>query len=48
MGEPSSSFRDYPRKPFTLPELHLLDVKATETGPFPDPFEFPDILQQES
>ena len=33
------------RKTFVKPELRVLDVKGTETGPFPDPFEFPTILQ---
>lgn len=33
------------RKPFVKPELQVLDIKETETGPFPDPFEFPMILQ---
>ncbi|QUL37816.1 hypothetical protein [Erythrobacter sp. JK5] len=33
------------RKPFVKPELRVLDVKGTETGPFPDPSEFPTILQ---
>lgn len=33
------------KKRFVKPELHVLDVKGTETGPFPDPSEFPMILQ---
>ena len=33
------------RKTFIKPELRVLDVKGTETGPFPDPSEFPTILQ---
>lgn len=33
------------KKPFVKPELHLLKVKGTGTGPFPDPSEFPTILQ---
>jgi|GEM_PF-2158954 len=32
-------------KVFVKPDVHVLDVKGTETGPFPDPFEFPTILQ---
>ncbi len=32
-------------KAFVKPDVHVLDVKGTETGPFPDPFEFPTILQ---
>ncbi len=33
------------KKAFVKPELHVLDVKGTATGPFPDPSEFPGILQ---
>ena len=33
------------KKPFVEPTLKVLDVKGTETGPFPDPSEFPTILQ---
>ncbi len=33
------------KKAFVKPELHVLDVKGTATGPFPDPSEFPTILQ---
>lgn len=33
------------KKPFKKPELHKLDIKGTATGPFPDPSEFPMILQ---
>ncbi len=33
------------KKPFQKPELHELDVTGTATGPFPDPSEFPMILQ---
>lgn len=33
------------RKTFVKPELRVLDVKGTETGPVPDPSEFPGILQ---
>ena len=32
-------------KPFVKPELHVLDIAGTATGPFPDPSEFPMILQ---
>jgi len=32
------------KKPFVKPELHVLDVKGTATGPSPDPSEFPMIL----
>lgn len=34
-----------PLKVFVKPDVHVLDVRGTETGPFPDPFEFPTILQ---
>lgn len=33
------------RKVFIKPELRMLDVKGTKTGPAPDPTEFPGILQ---
>ena len=33
------------KKPFVKPELHELDITGTATGPFPDPSEFPMILQ---
>lgn len=33
------------RKAFVKPELRVLDVKGTETGPVLDPSEFPGILQ---
>lgn len=33
------------RKPFVKPELHVLKITGTATGPFPDPSEFPMILQ---
>lgn len=33
------------RKPFVKPELHVLKITGTATGPFPDPTEFPMILQ---
>lgn len=32
------------KKRFVKPELRVLDVKGTETGPTPDPSEFPGIL----
>lgn len=34
------------KKPaYHAPEVTVLDVDETETGPFPDPSEFPGILQ---
>ncbi|MGB3471872.1 MAG: hypothetical protein WBA51_13705 [Erythrobacter sp.] len=30
---------------FVKPELHVLKITGTGTGPFPDPSEFPMILQ---
>lgn len=33
------------KRPFAKPELHKLDITGTETGPTPDPTEFPGILQ---
>ncbi|WPZ04261.1 hypothetical protein T8S45_01645 [Blastomonas marina] len=33
------------KKAFIRPELHQLDISRTATGPFPDPSEFPMILQ---
>lgn len=33
------------RKPFVKPELHELKITGTASGPFPDPSEFPMILQ---
>ena len=33
------------KKPFVKPELHVLNITGTATGPFPDPSEFPMILQ---
>lgn len=33
------------KMPFVKPELHKLNITGTETGPFPDPSEFPGILQ---
>lgn len=32
------------KSPFVAPELHVLDITGTATGPFPDPSEFPGIL----
>lgn len=33
------------KKPFVKPVLHELDIAGTANGPFPDPSEFPQILQ---
>ena len=34
------------KKPFVKPELVVLDVRGTQSGPFPDPNEFDFILQE--
>ncbi len=33
------------KKPFLKPELEKLQIERTGSGPVPDPFEFPMILQ---
>lgn len=43
-SKPANAIRG--KKPFVKPQLHSLEVEQTKTGPFPDPFEFPMILQQ--
>lgn len=30
---------------YEAPQLRVLDASSTETGPFPDPSEFPTILE---
>lgn len=34
------------KKTFVEPRVEILEVQDTGTGPFPDPSEFPTILQQ--
>lgn len=45
MSKFTDSEQTVARKRFVKPELQVLDIKGTETGPFPDPSEFPMILQ---
>ncbi|WP_298469432.1 hypothetical protein [uncultured Erythrobacter sp.] len=44
MIEQKSQGQERTKKRFVKPELRVLDVKGTKTGPFPDPSEFPGIL----
>lgn len=46
MSDMRSNASEQGKKPFVKPGLYSFEVKGTETGPFPDPFEFPMILQQ--